>query len=330
MVKRIFLLLCAVLTVSVFKSAPAQPAQPVVFYASINAKELENIVGLFERLHPEITVQPVRMTSELIPPRIVTAQRAGRFDVDVISAGPVDTAELAAAGALQRYTYPDRRSFLAGTVDPNGLWSALYIGTTVIAWNTARLQAENARPPLALADLGQPRWNGKIGLDSAAFTWYLGALQGDAAVQTVMDGIARNKPLLVSSHSLVLSQLASGEFEVTPTAYGYLADLAKRAGQPVDFINPSPLIFQLSTIALAKNAPNPGPSKVFIDWLLSRQAQQLLASPRGGDFCSPRSDVPGNPALCNQALPHVIVGPQSAKRLDEVVRQFKTTFGVLN
>jgi iron(III) transport system substrate-binding protein len=303
----------------------AQPAATVVFYASMSPDEIDATVKAFARRHPEITIEPLRLTSALIPPRVITAQRAGRFDVDVISAGPVDTAELAASAALQRYANVEARAFLDGTVDPNGLWTALYMDTTVIAWNTARLKAENLQPPTSFTDLGKPEWSGKIGLSSSAFTWYFGLMQYNAGLQTVMQEIAANKPLFTPSHSVTLSELATGEFDVTPTVYGFLAEVAKEAGQPIDWVNPRPIVLATSTVALAKNAPHPAAAKVFIEWLLSREAQQFLVT-RG--YCSPRNDVASDPRLCSLKRPYVLVRPPSQSQYDASTRQFRATFGI--
>jgi iron(III) transport system substrate-binding protein len=303
----------------------AQPTATVVFYASMSPDEIDATVKAFARRHPEITIQPLRLTSALIPPRVITAQRAGAFDVDVISAGPVDTAELAASGALQRYANVEARQFLDGTVDPNGLWSALYMDTTVIAWNTARLKAANLQPPTSFADLGKPEWSGKIGLSSSAFTWYFALMRYNPGLQTVMQQIAANKPLLTQSHSLTLSQLATGEFDVTPTVYGFLAEVAKQAGQPIDWVNPKPLVMAASTVALVKNAPHPAAARVFMEWLLSREAQQFLTT-RG--YCSPRTDVASNPRLCSFKLPYVLVRPPSPAQYNESTRQFRATFSI--
>jgi iron(III) transport system substrate-binding protein len=317
----------ALFTMLLWFGAPggAQQGATVVFYASMSPDEIDATVKAFARRHPEITIQALRLTSALIPPRVITAQRAGRFDVDVISAGPVDTAELADSGALQRSTNAEARQFLNGTVDPNGLWSTLYMDTTVIAWNTARLKAANLQPPASFADLGKPEWSGRIGLSSSAFTWYFGLMQYSSSLQPVMQQIAANKPLFTPSHSVTLSELATGEFDVTPTVYGFLAEVARQAGQPIDWVNPKPLVLATSTVALAKNAPHPVAAKVFLDWLLSREAQQFLVT-RG--YCSPRNDVASNPRLCGLKLPYVLVRPPSPAQYNESIRQFRATFGI--
>jgi ABC-type Fe3+ transport system substrate-binding protein len=98
----------------------------------------------------------------------------------------------------------------------------------------------------------------------------------------------------------------------------------------IDFINPKPVVFSSINVALAKNAPHPVAAKIFIDWLLSRDGEQYLASRDGGDFCSPRSDVANNQLLCSPKLQQVLVLPSNVAQYNESIRQFKSTFGLAN
>ena len=48
------------------------------------------------------------------------------------------------------------------------------------------------------------------------------------APPTLLRGIAANAPLITSGHTQTATQLAAGEFDVTPTAYGYMVATAER------------------------------------------------------------------------------------------------------
>jgi ABC-type Fe3+ transport system substrate-binding protein len=132
---------------------------------------------------------------------------------------------------------------------------------------------------------------------------------------------------MTSGHTETVSELESGEFDVTPTAYGYLADQEKKLGRPIDFLNPRPLLVTLNPVALAKGAPHPNAARVLIDWLLSKEGQAYLAQQGGGEISS-RIDVVSNPQVWNPKLPYAIVRPPDSAEYNQVVQQFKSIFGI--
>jgi ABC-type Fe3+ transport system substrate-binding protein len=236
--------------------------------------------------------------------------------------------QLAVAGALQPYHPAEADKFVKGSIDAGGLWSTLYFDTTVIAWNTKKLQADGIKPPTSLADLTKPEWRGKIGLDSTAYNWYQGLLEIDPNAADLLKKIMANKPLLTQGHTNTVTQLESGEFDVTPTAYGYLADKEHRGGQGVDFINPKPLIVGLTPVVFVKNAPHPNAGRVLLDWLLSRDGQNALIELSGRP--SARIDVQNNPNVFNGRMQiHVIKTPDAAA-YNALVSQYKQLLGVTN
>jgi iron(III) transport system substrate-binding protein len=308
-------------------AAAAKKEATVTWYATMNVKDLDATVKQFEKLHPGITVQTLRLGSSQLPARIITEQRGGKYNADVISGDDFQVAQLVAAGSLQKTPNAEPGKFIKGTVDPNGMWSNLYQNTTVIAWNPQRLKADNLKPPASLADLAKPEYKGKIGIDAGALNWYIGSVQDNPAAQDLMKKIAANKPVMTTGHTETVTQLESGEFDVTPTAYGYLVDQEKKAGRSVDFINPKPLLVTLNPIGLAKNAPHPNAARVLIDWLLSKEGQQYIAQEGGGEVSS-RTDVVSNPQVFRPSVPYLIVRPPDSGTYAQVVQQFKSIFGI--
>lgn len=308
-------------------AAAAKREATVTWYATMNTKDLDATVKRFEELHPGIAVQTLRLGSSQLPARIITEQRGGKYNADVVSGDAFQLAQLVAAGALQKNPNPEAGKFIQGAVDPNGMWSSLYQNTTVIAWNPQRLKSDNLKPPTSLADLAKPQYKGKIGIDAGALNWYIGSMQTDSAAAELMKKIAANQPIMTTGHTETVTQLETGEFDVTPTAYGYLALQEKDAGHAVDFMNERPLLVTLNPIGMAKNAPHPDAAKVLIDWLLSKDGQEFIVQ-RGGGEISSRTDVTSNPAIFSSKFPYVVVRPPEPAQYNEVVQQFKSTFGI--
>ncbi len=306
--------------------AAAKREGVVVWYTSFDNKTLPGIVQRFDDTHPGIKLQPLVISSNLIPARILTEMRGHQVGADVCNGDIVPMSQLAEAGALQPFKPADPDKFAKGAVDPKGLWTSLYSDTTVLAWNPKKLQADGLKPPTSLADLTKPEWSGKIGIDSTAYNWYQGLIETDPNAQELLKKLVANKPFLTQGHTNTVVQLEAGEFDVTPTAYGYMADLEHRNGRPVDFLVPKPLLVGLGPVGFVAGAPHPNAARVFIDWLLSKDGQQTIIDVSGRP--SARTDVKNNPNVFNAKWPmHVLSTPDQAKYKD-LVSQYKSLLGV--
>jgi iron(III) transport system substrate-binding protein len=300
----------------------------VVWYATMNTKDLDETAAEFMRLHPAIKVEALRLGSSQLPARVVTEQRGGKFNADVISGDDFQFAQLVAIGAIDKLPQPEASSFLKGTVDPNGFWTNLYQNTTVIAWNPQRLAADHLKPPTSNADFAKPEWKGKFGFDTGALNFYLGLLQHDkTGGADLAKKIADNAPVKTTGHTQTVASLETGEFDATPTAYGYLADQDKKAGKSVDYVNPTPLLVSLNPVGLAKNAPHPNAARVLIAWLTSKEGQTYLAS-RGGGEVSSRTDVKSNAAVFDPKQPYFFLDAPTASEYNDLEHQFRTLFGL--
>ncbi|HEX3549094.1 MAG TPA: extracellular solute-binding protein [Candidatus Elarobacter sp.] len=300
----------------------------VVWYATMNTKDMNATADAFMKSHPGIKVETLRLGSSQLPARIFTEQRAGKFNADVISGDAFQVLQLVESGAFDKYRPPETDKFIKGTVDPNGMWANLYQNTTVIAWNAQRLKADHLRAPASFADFAKPEWKGRFGFDTGALNWYMGVLQIDkSGGADLVKRIAANSPVKTSGHTQTVTSLEAGEFDATPTAYGYMADQQKRGGKPVDFLNPTPLFVSLNPVGLAKNAPHPNAAHVFIDWLLSKDGQQFIAA-RGGGEISSRIDVKNNPAIWDPKHPFVIIQTPSSAQYNDLERSFRAVMGL--
>jgi iron(III) transport system substrate-binding protein len=321
------LVLAAVLAVvSPQIMSAAKTEGTVVWYTSVDTKAVNAIVQRFEETHPGITLQVLRAGANQIPPRILTEQMGGKFNADVINADLLAMSQLIAAGALQPYRPTETNKFVKGSYDPSGYWISIYNATTVIAWNPQKLKADGLQPPKSLADLAKPEWRGKIGLDSSAFNWYSGVMQTVPGAAEILKKIADNKPVLTEGHTVTVAQLEAGEFDVTPTAYGYMANHEHDLGRPVDFLNPKPLLVDPAPLALAKNAPHPNAARVLIEWLTSKEGQEFIL--QVSDRPSPRVDVRNPPRVFSPAMPYYVLTAPDRAQYNAIVTQYKALLGV--
>jgi ABC-type Fe3+ transport system substrate-binding protein len=148
---------------------------------------------------------------------------------------------------------------------------------------------------------------------------------GDAAADKLMRALAANDPQLVASHQLASNLTAAGEYTAAVNAFAYDAQRARRAGQPLAFVNAAPTVAEINAVALAQNAPHPAAARAFTRWLLSHDTQAWIAGTLGR--ISGRKDVRNDPALWNARMRIAISAPDPATYAADV-RQFKSIFGL--
>lgn len=298
----------------------------VVWYSSVDARALAKISERFGQLHPEIKLQTLQMGSSLIPARVMTEQQSGSVMADVVSGDGFSLTQLADAGYLAPYRVHDADHFAKGALDPNGVWATLYNDTTVIAYNPEKLKADGLKPPTSLADLARPEWNGKIAIDSTAYNWYSGTLKTQPNGTDLLKRLAANHPFLTTGHTITVTQLAAGEFDASPTTYGYMVDSQHKRGQPVDFISPKPVIVGLVPIGVVKGAPHPNAARVLMDWLLSKDGQQYFIDVSGRT--SMRTDVRNDLHVFDPRAPYYILPTTDHASYKEMIAQFHELLGL--
>jgi iron(III) transport system substrate-binding protein len=299
----------------------------VTLYGSISQPQIAAVAKKFEDEFG-IKVQTLRGDNAPIVGRIVTELRAGRPNVDVIDLSGLHTDDLVRQGVLAVYRAPENADLLAGTVDPHGYWSTVFLNTETIAYNPGRVKALGLKPPADWNDLAGARWHGQFGMYIGSVEWFLamrkffGAERGTALARAY----AANAPRMIPSHSLSVDLTAAGELAAAANAYGYDALESKQKGQPVDFVNPDPTVIELHCISIAAQAPHPNAARLLERWWLSRPTQLWVRD--GLHRISARKDVQNDPRLLDPKARYVIVDPADSANAGDAVRTFNAIFSI--
>ena len=86
----------------------------------------------------------------------------------------------------------------------------------------------------------------------------------------------------------LINLVVSGEIPLSPTIFDANVTLAKQKGAPVEWRPLEPVVTTVGSAALLAKAANPHTALLFIDYLLSKDGQQLIMK---GGLWSPREDV---------------------------------------
>ncbi|MGH1590199.1 extracellular solute-binding protein [Methylobacterium phyllosphaerae] len=207
---------------------------------------------------------------------------------------------------LQPYPARGREAVPAAFRDPGDLWIGTNVQIVVIDQNTKII--EKAAGPKSWADLLDPKWKGRLaftdpansGFSYAAATTLLALWGNDDAAWAKMNALLANAKILNRS-TQVFDGNGSGEYPLG-IALEYAGFLWAHNGAPVTVIYPAEGTHALvEGAAVVKGAPNPESARKLVDYLASRETQEMLLK---ATFRRPaRQDVdvaalvPGMPAF---------------------------------
>jgi iron(III) transport system substrate-binding protein len=255
----------------------AKKEKELTFYSSIPPDDIAALVAAFDKKYG-IKVRVWRADSEGFLQRIVSEARARRFEVDIMAGSSSALEPLYRENLLQPVKSPNLADVIPAAIAPHRQWVAVYLSTFVQAYNTYLVRKESL--PKTYGDLLNPEWKGKLGIEAEDFDWFAQVVTdlGEAAgLKLFRDIVATNGISVRKGHSLLTNLVAAGEVPLALSAYGFLAEQAKRKGAPVDWFVIPPVIARATAEGLARNAPHPYAAVLFYDFLIS-DGQQIFAN----------------------------------------------------
>ena len=135
--------------------------------------------------------------------------------------------------------------------------------------------------PKSYQDLLNPKWRGKLGIETEAFDWFAAVVTGmgeENGLKLFRDIVAANGVSVRKGHSLLNNMVVAGEVPLALTVYNYMPEAAKKKGAPIDWFALEPAIARANGIGIARRAPHANAALLFYDYMLSAEAQKILAS----------------------------------------------------
>ncbi len=270
--------------------AYAQPSEELIrraraegevnFYANMTA--IEPILEAFQREYG-VKALYTRMSTSNFAPTVLTEYQSSRSQGSVLQA-PVPLLEiLKDAGVLAPYRSPAADAYPEWSRDPDGVIQVFGIEYVALIYNKELVAPRDV--PTSYMDLIDLKWRGRIVMPdpsahATTIQWLVGLKEhnvfgSEAAWWEFVRGLAANKPMFVASFGPTPGPIASGEALIGISMPKYIVTLAPA---PLDWARvKEPMFGTPRGIALAARAPHPNAAKLFIDYWLSRPAQEILA-----------------------------------------------------
>ena len=249
----------------------------VVFYTTTPAQYVKMLVEPFEKKYG-VKVDVWRARSELILQRVVNEARAGKPRADVVASISPPIEAMRREHLLQAIHSPRHKELLPSAAPSHGQWASTLQYVFVQAYNTQKVKKEDL--PKTYEDLLDPRWQDKLAIEGSDHEWVSAVIDdmgGRKGEQFFKDLVGRNHLSVRNGHPLLTNLVGSGEVPLALTVYQYSVEQAKKTGAPIDWLAIEPAITIADAMAVPRGAPHPHAALLFYDYMISEQAQKILA-----------------------------------------------------
>jgi iron(III) transport system substrate-binding protein len=271
-------------------AAAARAEGSLTFYTTIAEKDVAPIVDPFEAKYG-IDVTVWRAGTDKLLQRTVAEASAGRHDVDVIHFGSPEMEALSREQILLPIDSPVHQDLLPGSVPAHRQWAATLLSVWVQAYNTKLVPKESL--PKTYADLLDPRWKGKLGIEAKDQDWFASVVDvmgsRDAGLGFFRQLAGQGGISVRLGHTLLTNMVISGEVPLALTVYNYMPEQAKKKGAPIDWFALEPAIARSNAVGVARHAPHPNAARLFYEYLLGEEAQRSFV---GMDYVPSNTKVP--------------------------------------
>ena len=298
----------------------------VVFYASMEAQSAQRLTAGFEKKYPFIKVNATRIGSERMATRLVSEAQARKVQADVVNQSGFDFYGVLQKGVFDVYNSPERAALPTEYKDEKGLWVMNAATLNVIGYNTRLVPPTNV--PKSFWDLVDPKWKGQLLMDENESKWMAGMMSYYSEAKTVdlLRKLATQEIQFRVGHTLIQTLAAAGERPIVVVAFANGVERLKKDRAPIDWVAVEPIIGLTFGLALVKDAPHPNCAKLFIDYLLSKEGQEIIAD---AGYYVPRRDIAA--PIMKQVPPKMKVIPlpmSLAARYNEYFQTYRKLMGL--
>jgi iron(III) transport system substrate-binding protein len=327
--------LALVVTLMLGGSAAAQPAPDakiiegakkegqLVYYTTMTLDQSQTTVDRFEKKYPFLKVTLFRTGGGPLLNKIVTESRGGRHDWDVVVGRGEMVLPLIQRKLLASYRTPEAKAIDEQLVDKEGYWTAYYVNSYVLGWNTKLVKRDDV--PRSYEALLNPKWKGgQISLDTEAYGMLEG-LKGVWGREKTLDffkRLAAQDPVLKRGNTERVQLAVAGEYPLI-IAYNQTVQRMTSRGAPIDWLPLEPVVTQVNPVMLGAKAPHPNAARLFYDYVLSKEGQEQL---RGFQRIPVRRDVEPDPPRLFRGFKYVIENPEDYADFNATVKQYLEIF----
>ena len=259
------------------KAAPkADNSKKLIVYTSMKESLIKGIVEGFKKQNPGVEVDYQSAGAGKLMAKIAAERQSGKILADVIWTSEVpDFYKMKQEGILEVYKSPVMKDTINPFKDYDGSFHAARLGTLGVIVNTNKIKT----PLTQWSDLMKPEYKGKFGIANPALsgTSFMSvAILEKKFGWKFFEDLKANGARVGKGSGQVIDDTASGELSAA-LAVDYITKSKVEKGAKLQMCYPPELLVIPSPVAIFKGTAKLDPAKKFVDYLLSKEAQQMVA-----------------------------------------------------
>ncbi len=256
----------------------ARQEKDVTISGTWEPREFRDVTAPFRERYPFINLKYDRAGTSGRGMQILIALQEGRVLVDVVTAIADAMPHYNSSKALADLRdLPTFKNIAPEYAAADGTYLSHKLSYRCLAYNTDMVKQVDL--PKTWDDLVQnPFWRGgKLALTNNPSSWLLGLWAqygenwGEKFTKSLFEDVRpqRRKEGLTALTALA----AAGDFHASLPSPEWVAKRYEAKKAPVSYHCPEPVPVTLSQIAMLQKSPHPNASRVFINWMVSREGQ---------------------------------------------------------
>ena len=257
--------------------AAARQEGSLLLYTTTPVEYVKILTSDFERKFG-VKVNIWRSRSENVLQRIISEARGGHSVFDVAQSISPSMEALHREKLLQEVRSPHFKDLIPAAIPAHKEWVATLQYVFVQAYNTTLVKKPDL--PKTYTDLLDPKWKGRLGIESSDHEWFYSVVKDmgeEKGLKFFRDLMETNGLSVRTGHPLLTNLVASGEVPLALTVYNYMPEQLKQKGVTIDWFAIEPAIAIPDGMGISRKAPHPHAAVLFYDYMLSEDAQKLLA-----------------------------------------------------
>ncbi len=303
-----------------------------VYSAHYNTETMANLCMAFDKKYPGVKCNFVRTTAQVAFQRFQQDLKANIAVASVFSSTDVGHfPDLKKQGALMAYRPHNLVNLVEDLKQYNDKEDFYWVtsaGLVVITYNNTLVAEKDA--PKKWTDLLDPKWKNKISIGHPAFSGYVGTwvvMMRKLYGWEYFEKLEKNNPQIGRSINDTVTMLNAKERWVAagPDATTLLS---RDKGNPLSVSYPvDGALLMVSPTGIPKNAPAPNAGKLFVEFLLDKEAAEIQVKDRSQVVMKGIKVLPGAKSM-DEIKTMRPTEEEITKGIPELKEKFRDLFGV--
>jgi ABC-type Fe3+ transport system substrate-binding protein len=282
---------------------------------------LRPLTEAFEKKYPFIKTRYWRGDSNQVLVKVLSEMQANALEADLVEGSGIGA--VAGTKTVLPFSSPLFEALPKEDIAPDRTWAATRFRYIGLGYNTNYVSRDEA--PKSYADLLDPRWKGKmawhVNSDASGALVTISTLLaawGEQRTQSYLAKLATQDiaPLAVSNRQVV-DQVILGEYWIGLGISAHHPIISAGRGAPAATVLLDPIPSLSDTIQVLNGTRHPHAAMLFVDFILSTQAQRLM---QAAEYFPSNPNVELSPSLKmivprNAGIPQLLLTPERLEQL---------------